>query len=96
MWLIILSLTAGCIVGASGMVPAACFRHLSKMITIVLICMLAALGAQIGNNAELLTNLPVLGWRALLIAVCSVAGSVTALWLLERWLGGVTSKRGEA
>lgn len=86
MWLILLSLVAGIIIGVINIFPASWFKHLDKSITVTLFVMLAALGAQIGSNAELVANLPVLGWRAAVIAVLSIAGSVGALWLVaSRW-----------
>jgi len=86
MWLILLSLVAGIILGAANIIADSWFKHLDKGITITLFVMLVALGAQIGINAELLANLPLLGWRAAVIAVLSIGGSVGALWLVAcRW-----------
>lgn len=83
--LIVIALVAGVIIGASGFIPAAALKHVDKLTTITLFIMLAALGAQIGSNNELLGNLAALGWRALVIALLSVAGSVTVLWLAVRY-----------
>lgn len=84
MWLIIIALAAGVIIGACGLLPAGWHKKFDRVMTITLYIMLAALGAQIGGNQELLANLGLLGWQALVISVFSIAGSVAALWLATR------------
>lgn len=87
MWLIVVSLLAGVALGVTNIIPGTWLRHLDKGITITLFVMLLALGAQIGSNNELVANLPVLGWRAVVISALSIAGSVVALWLVAtRWI----------
>ena len=86
MWLIIACLIAGVVLGASGRMPEGWAKYISSLTTATLVIMLVALGAQVGANAELTANLPVLGWRALLITIMSVVGSVLALWAIERCL----------
>jgi uncharacterized membrane protein YbjE (DUF340 family) len=85
MWIIIVALLAGCIWGASGFFPAAWVRWLELVMTITLFIMLAALGAQIGGNAELLENLSLLGWQAAVISILSIIGSVGLLWGVSRY-----------
>ncbi len=86
MWLIIGCLIAGVALGASDRMPESWFKHINKLTTATLVIMLVALGAQVGANAELIANLPVLGWRAFLITIMAVAGSVGMLWAIERCL----------
>ena len=86
-------LIAGVAAGASGRVPAVVFRHIDTFTTVILFIMLAALGAQIGSNSELVGNLAVLGWRALVISLFSITGSVLALWLVVRYLKFSVSQR---
>ena len=55
------------------------------MITLVSICLLLfILGLEIGSNKQLLTNLPEMGLIAVLIAVCTLLGSVSLTRLLMR------------
>ncbi|MPM97989.1 hypothetical protein SDC9_145170 [bioreactor metagenome] len=82
MWLIVVSLFFGVVLGVANVVPVTWLRHLDKTITVTLFIMLLALGAQIGSNGQLVNNLPTLGWRAAVISTLSVAGSVFALWLV--------------
>lgn len=86
MWIILVALGAGVLFGASGRLPERFLAHLDKLTAGTLFIMLAALGAQIGGNSELIANLPVLGWRALVITVMAVAGSVGAVWFVGRSL----------
>lgn len=82
MWLIIVALGAGLAAGAGRLLPAAWSGRLDRMMTVTLFAMLVALGAQIGANGELLANLPALGWRAAVISILSIIGSIAALWLV--------------
>lgn len=86
MWLIFACLIGGVALGASGRLPEPWLKHTEKLTMLTLFIMLTALGAQVGANAELIANLPVLGWRAFLIAIMAVVGSVSVLWLIERYL----------
>ncbi|HWQ60725.1 MAG TPA: LysO family transporter [Negativicutes bacterium] len=79
MWIIIVALAAGIAVGAARPLSAAWSARLGRAMTATLFLMLAALGAQIGADRELLANLPSLGWRAAVISALSIAGSVAAL-----------------
>lgn len=79
MWVIIVALAAGLAVGACRLLPAARLAFLGRLMTATLFVMLAVLGAQIGADRELLANLGPLGWRAFVISILSVAGSVVAL-----------------
>ncbi|MDT8902964.1 LysO family transporter [Anaeroselena agilis] len=84
MGVIIVALAAGIALGASRLLPAARLGSLGRLITATLFIMLVALGAQIGANRELLANIGPLGWRAFVISVLSVAGSVAALYIVAR------------
>lgn len=84
MWLIITALAAGVFIGACGFLPAGWHKRLDRVMTITLYIMLAALGAQIGGNQDLLANLGLLGWQAVVISAFSISGSVAALWLATR------------
>lgn len=97
MWTIIAALAAGCAIGACRLLPAAWTARLGRVMTVVLFVMLAALGAQIGANRELLAHLPALGWQAAVISILSVAGSVAVLLLVARHTGlaGRPTERGE-
>lgn len=84
MWLIIAALAAGVLIGVSGFLPVGWHKRLDRTMTLTLYVMLAALGAQIGGNQDLLANLGLLGWQAVVISAFSIVGSVAALWLATR------------
>jgi hypothetical protein len=84
MWLILAALMAGVFIGACGLLPTGCNKRLDRVMTVTLYVMLAALGAQIGGNQELLANLGLLGWRAVVISAFSIIGSIAVLWLAAR------------
>jgi uncharacterized membrane protein YadS len=86
MWVIIVALAAGLVLGACRLLPAVWLAALGRLMTATLFVMLAALGAQIGVDRELLANLGPLGWRAFVISALSVAGSVAVLCLAAKHL----------
>lgn len=98
MWVIIVALAAGVALGAGRLLPATWLAGLGRLMTATLFVMLAALGAQIGADRELLANLGPLGWRAFVISALSVAGSIAALYLAAKTLRlpGGPSGRGDS
>lgn len=84
MWLIIISLVLGILLGVYGRLPEIIVSKLNSISTCTMFLMLAALGAQIGSDAELLRNICIIGYRAFIISVLSVLGSVLLLWLAVR------------
>ena len=94
MEIIIGSLLAGLATGWFVRVPSVLGSRLGHIATVTLFVMLAALGAQIGSDKDLLGKLGSLGLHALVLCLFSVAGSVGCLWLivkkfhLSRHLGG--------
>lgn len=73
------SLVLGILMGAAVKLPRLFEDRLSFMLNAILFIMLAALGAQVGANRDLLQELPKIGWRALLLAILTIIGSVAAL-----------------
>ncbi len=86
MLLILVALAAGVIIGAGRLLPEALLARLPGLMTITLLLLLVVLGAQIGGNRELLAGLPALGWRATVIGMLTIAGSLAAILLVARWL----------
>lgn len=84
MWIIIVALAVGILLGAGRLLPAPWLAPLGRLMTATLFLMLVALGAQIGANRELLADLGPLGWRAFVISALSVAGSIAVLYLVVR------------
>ena len=55
--------------------------------------LLLLLGLKIGNNTELMRELPRIGLQGLLFTLAGTLGSLLALRLLWRWLGPVLPGR---
>jgi uncharacterized membrane protein YczE len=79
--LIMISLLAGCFLGASNLITKKWIAYLDRIVMGIVFILLIAVGLGIGSNQELIANLTVLGGKALVIAALSTAGSILALWL---------------
>lgn len=82
MWLIVVFLTLGILIGRTELIPRRFDRLASQLTLGGLILILALMGATIGSNSDVLANLGRLGGQALLIAGLAVAGSVLVTWAL--------------
>ncbi|MDF2633480.1 MAG: protein of unknown function rane [Pelosinus sp.] len=77
-----MSLLAGCLLGASNLIKEAWVGYLDRIVMMIVFILLIAVGIGIGSNQELIANLTVLGWKAMVIAALSTVGSILALWLV--------------
>lgn len=84
MEIIIISLVMGCLLGASSLLSARWMAYLDQAVMILVFVILIGVGVQIGSNHELIANLPILGWQALVIAGLSTGGSILAVWLVVK------------
>lgn len=82
MEVVIISLLAGCLLGASNLISETWIGRLDRIVMMTVFILLIAVGLGIGSNQELIANLAVLGWKAMVIAALSTVGSVLALWLV--------------
>ena len=77
-------------------VPAIMGHGIMPVVSVLLFL----LGLKIGNNAELMCELPRIGLQGLMFTLAGTLGSLLALRLLWRWLGPVlphrTAPMGEA
>lgn len=83
---IMLSLLVGIIIGAFFPPRAWGAKLVNGLTTVGLFLILVAMGAQLGANENVLTNLDQLGMRAVLMASFAVAGSVLMVYGVFRWL----------
>lgn len=82
MELIVISLLAGCLLGVSNRIDKRWIGHLDKVVFLVVFILLTVVGVGIGSNREIVANLTLLGWKAMVIAALSTIGSVVVLWAL--------------
>lgn len=80
---IIIYLLIGLIIGYRGWIPKKYYHIPSKLTTGGLMALLFAMGTQLGGNAEVVNNLRVLGWQALLLALGAIFGSIFLVYLGE-------------
>lgn len=85
MYTALLILAAGIVCGRL-LAPWLSGRLVGALTMAAIFLLLFLLGAAIGCNGALLRRLPDLGVSALIIALCSLAGSIAAARLISRWL----------
>ncbi|ADL12274.1 LysO family transporter [Acetohalobium arabaticum] len=83
MALIILSLLLGLLIGYFEILPNKLSSLTDELITIGLVLLLFSMGAEMGLNDKIISNLDKLGFQALALAVGSIAGSLSLIKLIE-------------
>lgn len=86
MGIIFLSLGLGIAVGFLKPSAGVQSKIVHRATMLGLFLLLAAMGAQLGANEELLANLGKMGLHALVLAGFAVLGSVAAVYGFFRWL----------
>ncbi|WP_054969215.1 lysine exporter LysO family protein [Alicyclobacillus ferrooxydans] len=86
MWWFVLTFIGGLAVGRRNWLPTALLRRTHWLVSSCLAVLVFVLGYDLGSNRHLVAALPVLGYRACIIAVLSMAGSVLFGMLTARWL----------
>lgn len=80
MWLIVLFLFLGALLGWTEVVPRRYDRLASRLTLGGLIILLFLMGAMIGSNADVLAHIGRLGQKAAVIAILTVSGSILVTW----------------
>ncbi|QSO53220.1 lysine exporter LysO family protein [Alicyclobacillus curvatus] len=86
MWWFVLTFIGGLAVGRRNLVPTALLRRVHSLINVCLGFLIFVLGYELGANRHLVQSLPLLGYRASVIALFSMAGSVLFAMVTARWL----------
>ena len=81
---IFISIAAGILFGWLDVFNYNKKKFLNRLSTAALLIMLWCLGAKIGCDEELLRNLGILGYRAVIMAFGIIIGSLSLLWLVTR------------
>lgn len=76
-------LLAGVLVG--WLLRARRMKFLGYLLAVLVLFLLFFLGLEIGADPDVVSNLPALGGRAFVIALCAILGSVLFAWLLQRF-----------
>lgn len=61
-------------------------RFVSSFITIAIWALLFLLGIQVGSDRNIMDNLGLIGWEALILTLGAVLGSVVCAWLIYRFI----------
>lgn len=80
MWLIVVFLVLGAVLGWTSLIPRRFDRLAARLTLAGLVLLLFLMGAMIGSNASVLAHIGQLGLKAALIALLAVAGSVVVTW----------------
>lgn len=84
MWKIFLVLTIGFFIGFFGLLKEKQVKINCRLQTLWLLLLIFCMGVSIGRDGEVISNLPVLGGKALLFAVLAVIGSVVFVFILSK------------
>lgn len=84
MLIIVLAFAAGVALGAARLIPSRVLPWVDRWTTASILILLVAMGAKIGSDREILSNLGLLGGQAAILAAAAIAGSVALVWPLDR------------
>ena len=88
MWMIIVSLLAGVLVGLLGIVPKKYMRFNSRFQQAGVILLLFSMGASIGANRELILKLKSIGLKSITFALLACLFSILFTYLVtSKFLG---------
>lgn len=81
MFLLIGALALGFIVARYNLLPQFLEGKMAKVGSLALFLLLFSMGISIGVNPDIISTLPSLGWKALVLSMGSIVGSVFLVWL---------------
>lgn len=87
MWVIMIALLAGFLIGHFNVLSEKIRGYVSKVITISLIMLLLLIGAKIGMDREMIHHLSTLGMQSFLLAFSTIIFSLISLYILVKILG---------
>lgn len=83
MWIILLSLLIGVVIGISKIIPQKFVKFNSRFQQAGIILLLFSMGASIGANKELIYNLKSMGIKAVTFAVLTCIFSIGAVYIVS-------------
>ena len=85
---IMIAIVAGILLGWFNVFGYKVKLTLSRLSTACLFLMLLCLGAKIGCDSQLLSQIKVLGWQSLVLGGMTIIGSMLALYFARRTTKG--------
>jgi Kef-type K+ transport system membrane component KefB len=93
LWTIIISLAIGIIIGLLGVIPKKYIKYNSRFQHVGVVLLLFSMGASIGSNKKLISDLQNLGLKSITFAVLTTLFSVIVTFFTSsRYLKGDSSK----
>jgi Kef-type K+ transport system membrane component KefB len=93
MWIILISLAVGVIIGILGVIPKRYVKYNSKFQQIGVILLLFSMGASIGSNKEMIMHLKSLGLKAITFAILTSFFSILITYIVSSKFIGEGSKK---
>jgi len=93
MWIILLSLITGGLIGFFNFIPRKIYKKLDHITTLGLICLLFFMGIKIGINQNILRGLTDMTIKSAILASGTIAGSIIMTKLYERTVLIVKDRR---
>ncbi len=87
MWMVIVALLAGFLMGHFNVLSEKIRGYVSNVITFCLIMLLLLIGAKIGLDREMIHHLSTLGIQSFLLAFSTIVFSLISLYILVKILG---------
>ena len=84
MVVIIVALVVGFLVARLDLLPQVASKGAGKIGHVALIVLLFSMGLSLGANPELISALPNLGLKALMLSLGSIFGSVLLVWIVTK------------
>ncbi len=78
---------AGLLIGRYGQIPARLSQLIDRMTLGTIIVLLFVLGTTVGQNEDVFSRLPTIGFASLAISLACTAGSVVLAWAVHRVVG---------
>lgn len=93
MWVILVSLLVGVIIGLLRILPKKIIKYNSRFQQVGVILLIFSMGASIGSNREILRNLENLGVKALIFAILTSVLSIAVVYAVStKFLGDGRTK----
>lgn len=90
MALILLALALGYFTARLNRLPQLWQKRIQKIGTLALFLLLFFMGISLGADAQIIASLPTVGFKAILISLGTIIGSIACVWLVSK-LGSMDS-----
>lgn len=83
MWIILISLAAGILIGLIKIIPKKAMKYNIRIQQVGIVLLIFTMGASIGSNRDIFSNLESMGIEALVFAVLTSLLSIIAVYLIS-------------